>query len=273
MNGVTDRRALTKAGRIVIKIGTTSLTYGNGHVNLNRIGHLTRVICDLVNRGKEVVLVTSGAIGIGVDKLKLKERPETLSGKQAVAAVGQLMLMNIYERFFSEYSLTVAQVLLTKNVTDGAESRQNAVNTFNELFRMGVVPIVNENDTVAVDEIKYGDNDYLSYIVADLTEADLLIILTDIDGYYDKNPQENKDAILMHTITDLSEKIEKNAGGSGTALGTGGMLTKVHASRLAASSGIWAVIANGDRPETVYDILEGKEIGTVFIPEEKSGGL
>lgn len=271
MSDNIDRSSISKAKRIVIKIGTTSLTYGNGHANLNRIGHLTRVICDLMNRGKEVVLVTSGAIGIGVDKLKLPGRPDTLSGKQAAAAVGQLMLMNIYERFFSEFSQTVAQVLLTKNVTDGEESRQNAVNTFNELLSLGVVPIVNENDTVAVDEIKYGDNDYLSFIVAQLTDADLLIILTDIDGYYDKNPQENKDAILLHTITDLSEKIEKNAGGSGTGLGTGGMLTKVHASRLAAAAGIWAVIANGEKPEIVYDILDGKEIGTVFVPEKKSG--
>ncbi len=269
MNMNADRSAIKDAKRIIIKIGTTSLTYENGHVNLNRIGHLTRVICDLMNRGKEVVLVTSGAIGIGVDKLKLQKRPSTLSGKQAAAAVGQLMLMNIYERFFSEFSQTVAQVLLTKNVTDGAESRQNAINTFNELLSMGVVPIVNENDTVAVDEIKYGDNDFLSYIVADLTKADLLVILSDIDGYYDKNPQENKDAILLHTITDLSEKIEKNAGGSGTALGTGGMLTKVHASRLAAASGIWAVIANGEKPEVIYDILDGKEVGTVFVPETR----
>ncbi len=264
-----DRSKISDSKRIVIKIGTTSLTYDNGHVNLNRIGHLTRVICDLMNRGKEVILVTSGAIGIGVDKLKLSGRPATLSGKQAAAAVGQLMLMNIYERFFSEFSQTVAQVLLTKDVTDGAESRHNAINTFNELLAMGVVPIVNENDTVAVDEIKYGDNDYLSYIVAKLTDADLLIILSDIDGFYDKNPQQNKDAILLHTITDLSEEIEKNAGGSGTSLGTGGMLTKVHASRLAAASGIFAVIANGEKPEVIYDILDEKEVGTVFVPENK----
>ena len=260
------RDTLGDAERIVIKIGTTSLTYENGRVNLNRIGHLTRVICDLMNRGKEVILVSSGAIGIGVDKLKLGARPATVSGKQAVAAVGQLMLMNIYERFFSEFSQTVAQVLLTKDVTDGAETKQNGENTFNELIGMKVVPIVNENDTVAVDEIKFGDNDFLSYIVAKITHADLLIILTDIDGYYDKNPNEYHDAILMHTITDLTEKIEEAAGGVNSRLGTGGMLTKVHASRLAAEHGIAAVIANGEKPEIIYDILDGKEVGTLFVP-------
>ena len=272
MTGRIQRDTLGSAKRIVIKIGTTSLTYENGRVNLNRIGHLTRVICDLMNRGKEVILVSSGAIGIGVDKLKLKERPATVSGKQAVAAVGQLMLMNIYERFFSEFSQTVAQVLLTKDVTDGAETKQNVENTFNELIQMKVVPIVNENDTVAVDEIKFGDNDFLSFIVADITHADLLIILTDIDGYYDKNPNEYNDAILVHTITDLTEKIEEAAGGVNSKLGTGGMLTKVHASRLAAERGIAAVIASGEKPEIIYDILDGREVGTLFVPGNGSDG-
>lgn len=262
------REFVRDAKRIVIKIGTSSLTYENGNVNLNRIGHLSRVISDLVNMGKEVVLVSSGAIGVGSNKLKLPKKPDTVSGRQAAAAVGQCTLMHIYDQFFSEYSQTIAQVLLTKDVTTG-EKRTNAQNTFEELLRLKVVPIVNENDTVSVDEIKFGDNDYLSYIVATLVSADLLILLTDIDGFYDKNPKESDDAILLHTITDLSEKIEKAAGGAGTNLGTGGMLTKVHASRLAAEQGISAVIANGETPEIIYDILNGEEIGTVFVKSEE----
>lgn len=262
------RDELKNKKRIVIKIGTSSLTYENGHVNMNRIGHLARVLSDLVNMGKEVILVSSGAIGVGVDRLKLSKKPDTVSGRQAVAAVGQCTLMHIYEQFFSEYSQTVAQILLTKDVIQG-EKRVNAENTFNELLKFGVVPIVNENDTVSVDEIKFGDNDYLSYIVATLTKSDLLILLTDIDGYYDKNPNQNPDAMLMHTITDLSEEIEKAAGGAGSKLGTGGMLTKVHASRLAAEDGIVSIIANASTPEIIYDILDGKEIGTMFVPEQR----
>ncbi|MBP1588545.1 MAG: glutamate 5-kinase [Clostridia bacterium] len=262
------RNRLKEVKRIVIKIGTTSLTYENGHVNLKRIRKLTEIICDLMNMDKEVILVSSGAIGIGVDKLQLPGRPQTVSGKQAVAAVGQLMLMNIYERFFSELSQNVAQILLTKDVTEGAETRQNVINTFNELLKMRVIPIVNENDSVSVDEIKFGDNDFLSYIVATITGSDLLIILTDIDGFYDKNPRDYNDAILMHNITDLSEKIEEAAGGSDSELGTGGMLTKVHASRLAAEKGVAAVICNGEDPAIIYDILDGKDVGTMFIPED-----
>ncbi len=255
--------------RIVIKIGTSSLTYENGHVNLKRIGQLSRVICDLVNSGNEVILVSSGAVGIGVDKLNLPEKPKEISMKQAAAAVGQCMLMHIYERYFSEYSRTVGQVLLTKDVTSQDEKKQNIINTFNELLKLKVIPIVNENDTVSIDELKFGDNDYLSYIVASLTKSDMLIILTDIDGFYDKNPNENPDAILLHTITDLSEKIEEAAGGAGSSLGTGGMLTKVHASRLAAEEGIIAVIANGKDPDVIYDILDGKTVGTKFLPAER----
>ena len=262
---ITLRAPLKDAKRIVIKIGTSSLTYENGHINMYRIGHLSRVICDLVNQDKEVVLVSSGAIGIGVDKLKLGKKPESVSGRQAAAAVGQCMLMNIYSQFFAEYGHNVAQLLLTKDVVERPESKTNVINTFNELLKMGVVPIVNENDTVSVDEIKFGDNDFLSYIVASLIDADALMILTDIDGYYDKNPGKNSDAVLYHNITDLSEKIEEAAGGAGSNLGTGGMLTKVHACRLAADTGINSVIANGEKPEIIYDIIEGKDVGTMFV--------
>ncbi len=258
------RDKIKDANRIVFKIGTSSLTYSNGHINLDRIAHLSRVLCDLTNRGKEVILVSSGAIGIGVDKLKLSKKPDTVSGRQAVAAVGQCTLMHIYDQLFSEFSQVVAQVLLTKDDVTG-ERRVNAVNTFEELFKLKVVPIVNENDTVSVDEIKFGDNDFLSYMVSTLVKADLLVILTDIDGFYDSNPKENPEAMLLHTITDLSEKIEEAAGGAGSKLGTGGMLTKVHACRLAAEEGVSAVIVNGSTPEIIYDVLNGDEVGTLFI--------
>lgn len=259
-----ERSNLKNASRIVVKIGTSSLTHPNGKINFKRIGILARVLSDLMNQDKEIILVSSGAIGIGVSKLKLDSKPNTISGRQAVAAVGQCSLMQIYSQVFAEYGHTVAQMLLTRDVIEKPLMKENTINTFKELARMKILPIVNENDTVAVDEIKFGDNDNLSYLVAMLTEADLLIILTDIDGYYNKNPNDNPDAILYHNIVDLSEKIEEAAGGAGT-LGTGGMLTKVHACRLAAEGGINAIIANGDNPEIIYSILAGEEVGTLFV--------
>ena len=265
---IEARERLKEAQRIVVKIGTSSLVYPNGKTNLRRIQTLARVISDLMNKGKEIVLVSSGAIGLGVDKLNIAEKPSTVAGRQAVAAVGQVNLMQTYGRAFEDYGYAVGQVLLTK-YSAREESKQNSINTFNALLGMNIIPIVNENDTVAVDEIKFGDNDNLSYIVSALIGADLLIILTDIDGYYSKNPHENPDAVLYHNISDLSEQIEAAAGGAGSKLGTGGMLTKVHASRLAAENGTNAVIANGSDPEIIYDILDGVEIGTLFIANTK----
>ena len=265
---IEARERLKEAKRIVVKIGTSSLVYPNGKTNLRRIQTLARVISDLMNKGKEIVLVSSGAIGLGVDKLNIAEKPSTVAGRQAVAAVGQVNLMQTYGRAFEDYGYAVGQVLLTK-YSAREESKQNSINTFNALLGMNIIPIVNENDTVAVDEIKFGDNDNLSYIVSELIGADLLIILTDIDGYYSKNPHENPDAVLYHNISDLSEQIEAAAGGAGSKLGTGGMLTKVHASRLAAENGTNAVIANGSDPEIIYDILDGVEIGTLFIANTK----
>ena len=266
---VEARIKLSEAQKIVIKIGTSSLVYPNGRMNLRRIQGLARVISDLMNRGKQIVLVSSGAIGLGVDKLKLQEKPTTVAGRQAVAAVGQVNLMQAYGRAFEDYGYAAGQVLLTRYIISREESKQNSINTFHALLDMHIVPIVNENDTVAVDEIKFGDNDNLSYIVSKLIGADLLVILTDIDGYYSKNPTENPDAVLYHNISDLSEQIEAAAGGAGSKLGTGGMLTKVHASRLAAESGTNAVIASGEDPEILYDILEGKDVGTLFIANTK----
>ncbi len=259
------REALKQAKRIVIKIGTSSLVHASGKMNLRRIEKLARVISELMNQGREIILVSSGAIGVGAEALKLRERPSTVSGRQAAAAVGQVHLMQVYSRLFAEYGYNVAQILLTRDTVDAPEAKQNAVNTFTGLIEMHVLPVVNENDTIAVDEIKFGDNDNLSSIVARITGADLLIILTDIDGYYKDNPADRPDAEMYHNITDLSEAIETAAGGAGSRLGTGGMLTKVHASRLAAAAGIHAVIANGSDPEILYRILDGEDVGTMFV--------
>lgn len=259
------REALKQAKRIVIKIGTSSLVHAGGKMNLRRIEKLARVISELMNQGREIILVSSGAIGVGAEALKLRERPSTVSGRQAAAAVGQVHLMQVYSRLFAEYGYNVAQILLTRDTVDAPEAKQNAVNTFTGLIEMHVLPVVNENDTIAVDEIKFGDNDNLSSIVARITGADLLIILTDIDGYYKDNPADRPDAEMYHNITDLSEAIETAAGGAGSRLGTGGMLTKVHASRLAAAAGIHAVIANGSDPEILYRILDGEDVGTMFV--------
>ena len=259
------REALKQAKRIVIKIGTSSLVHAGGKMNLRRIEKLARVISELMNQGREIILVSSGAIGVGAEALKLRERPSTVSGRQAAAAVGQVHLMQVYSRLFAEYGYNVAQILLTRDTVDAPEAKQNAVNTFTGLIEMHVLPVVNENDTIAVDEIKFGDNDNLSSIVARITGADLLIILTDIDGYYKDNPADRPDAEMYHNITDLSEAIENAAGGAGSRLGTGGMHTKVHASRLAAAAGIHAVIANGSDPEILYRILDGEDVGTMFV--------
>lgn len=263
------RAVLNKSQKVVIKIGTSSLMYESGGINLKRIHKLSEIISDLMNEGRDVILVSSGAIGVGVKMLRLEHKPSTVEGRQAVAAVGQVDLMKLYSMAFADYGYSVGQVLLTKNILDNEESKNNSVNTFTQLLKMRIVPIVNENDTVAVDEIKFGDNDSLSYLVATINNADLLIILTDIDGFYSNNPNEDPNAVLYHTIEDLSEKIEEAAGGAGSKLGTGGMLTKVHASRLAASKGTNAVIANGNHPEIIYDILEGKDVGTLFVAHGK----
>ena len=263
------RAKLKKAKKIVIKIGTSSLMYKDAGINLRRIHKLSEIISDLMNEGMDVILVSSGAIGVGVKMLRLPEKPKTVEGRQAVAAVGQVDLMKLYSMAFADYGYSVGQILLTKNILDNEESKNHSVNTFTELLKMRIVPIVNENDTVAVDEIKFGDNDSLSYMVATINKADLLIILTDIDGFYSNNPNEDPTAVLYHTIEDLSEKIEEVAGGAGSKLGTGGMLTKVHASRLAAAQGINAVIANGDDPKIIHNILDGMDVGTLFVARGK----
>lgn len=255
--------------RIVVKVGTSTLTYSNGNINLSRIEKLTRVLSDLMNSGKEVVLVTSGAVGVGINKLKLKERPKTIKEKQAAAAVGQSELMNIYAKFFGEYSHIVGQVLLTRDVVEDDHIRQNVVNTFETLINNKVIPIVNENDTVSIDEIenivRFGDNDNLSAIVSGLVSADLLIILSDIDGFYDSDPRKNPNSRLIRVVEEITPELEACAGGAGSTLGTGGMATKLIAAKTATSSGAHMILANGNEPTILLDIINGNEIGTLFL--------
>ncbi|NLM12461.1 MAG: glutamate 5-kinase [Epulopiscium sp.] len=261
------RNELKNCRRIVIKIGTSSLTHQNGSLHYARMEHLARVLSDLRNSGKEVVLVSSGAIGVGVERLGCQERPKEVEMKQAAAAVGQAILMQIYEKFFSEYNQVIAQILLTKDVLEDPIKKTNAQNTFNTLLKMGVIPIVNENDTVATEELQetiFGDNDTLSAMVAVLIEADLLILLSDIDGLYTKNPRDCSDAVLINTVKEITNEIESLAGGVGSNLGTGGMITKISAAKIANYNGVNMVIANGEDLTNIYKILEGEIVGTLF---------
>ena len=258
---------IKEAKRIVIKVGTSTLTYENGRLNLRRIEQLVKVICDLTNSGKEIVLVSSGAIGVGVGKLGLKERPSKNREKQALAAVGQCELMFIYDKLFGEYNHNVAQILLTKFAVDTDHKKQNVINTMETLLEMGIIPIVNENDTCAIDELdgdKIGDNDRLSAIVAEIVNADLLVMLTDIDGLYNKNPKNNHDAEKIEVVEKITDEIRTMASGSGSNRGTGGMITKIIAAEYATSYGIECCIMNGETPKRLYDLFDGKKIGTVF---------
>ena len=246
------------AKRIVIKIGTSTLAHQTGRLNIQRMERLVKVIADLKNAGKEIVLVSSGAIGIGAGKLGLPEKPQDLSGKQACAAVGQCELMYIYDKYFAEYNHTVAQVLLTLDVLN----RDYVINTFTRLLAMNVLPIVNENDTVAVDEIVVGDNDTLSAMVCELIHGDLLVILSDIDGVYDDDPHKKPDPALIHEIPEVNDQIEALAKGAGSKLGTGGMATKIHAAKLGIQAGFATVIMSGQQPEQLYELFAGKQVGT-----------
>lgn len=251
--------------KIVIKVGSSTLTHPNGLLNLYRIEHLTRQIADLNNRGLEVVLVTSGAIGAGFRKLGFKEKPKNIPEKQASAAVGQGILMHTYEKFFSEYGQTVAQILITREDLTNEERFSNAQNTFSELLKNGVIPIVNENDAIIVEEIKFGDNDTLSAHVASLIGADLLILLSDIDGLYSCNPRTNPDAFLINEVPEITEEVENSAGGVGSSLGTGGMFTKVKAAKIATEAGISMIIANGEKQNVIINLLNFNDEGTLFL--------
>lgn len=250
--------------RLVVKVGTSTLTYATGKTNIRRMHKLVSVLSDIVNSGIEVALVTSGAIGVGVGKLGLKEKPSDTPGRQAAATVGQCELMFMYDKLFGEYGHTVGQLLITKSDVDNPERRKNLINTFEKLFAYGAVPIINENDSVAVDEIVYGDNDSLSAIVAKLINADALIILTDIDGLYDDNPTENEDAKLISQVDEITPDLMEIAGGHGSKFSTGGMVTKLHAAQIAMNSGIDMIVMNGEAPEKIYKALDGKQVGTFF---------
>ena len=253
---------VTQANRIVVKVGTSTLAHKTGLMNIQRMERLVKVLADLKNSGKEIILVSSGAIGVGVGKMGLKEKPTDTPAKQACAAIGQCELMYCYDKYFSEYNHSVAQVLLTRDIIDSPERKQNVVNTFQNLLHYGVVPVVNENDTVAVEEIVFGDNDTLSAIVGSLVGADLLIILSDIDGVFDQNPRVNPNAKLIPHIPEITDSIRALAGDHGTSLGTGGMVTKITAAQIGLNAGFPTVILNGSRPENLYDLLDGKQVGT-----------
>lgn len=250
--------------RIVVKVGTSTLTYDTGKINIRRMSKLAQVLSDLKNAGVEVTLVTSGAIGVGVGKLGLKERPKDTPGRQAAATVGQCELMFLYDKFFGEYGNITGQLLVTKDDFENEERHTNLHNSFMKLFEYGAIPIVNENDSVAVEEIVFGDNDSLSAHVAKIVGADTLIILTDIEGLFSANPREDENAVLIHTVDAITDDILALAGGSGTNRGTGGMITKLHAAQIATESGINTVVMNGDDPEDIYKLIDGRQIGTLF---------
>lgn len=253
-----------ETNRIVVKVGTSTLTYDTGKINIRRLSKLAQVLSDLKNAGKEVALVTSGAIGVGVGKLGLKEKPKDIPGRQAAATVGQCELMFLYDKFFGEYGNITGQLLVTRDDFENEERHTNLHNSFMKLFEYGAIPIVNENDSIAVEEIVFGDNDSLSAHIAKIVDADLLVILTDIDGLFNANPREDENAVLIHSVDEITDEILALAGGSGTARGTGGMVTKLHAAQIATQAGIDTVVMNGSDPEDIYKLLDGRQIGTLF---------
>ncbi len=258
------REQLIYKKRIVIKVGTSSLTYPNGKLNFQRIEMLAKVLAEIQADGREVILVSSGAMAVGSGRLGLKERPSDLAGKQALAALGQAELIRIYQKFFDDYHQIVAQVLLTKDGLIRKEQRINAQNTINMLLSMKIIPIINENDTVSTEEIEFGDNDTLSAYVAVLINADLLVLLSDIDGMYSADPKKDANASIIPEINSITGDIEKMATGAGSSFGTGGMATKVSAARECLKNCIDTIIANGSNPEVIKDILDGKILGTLF---------
>ena len=255
---------IKNAKRLVVKVGTSTLTHETGKINIRRMVKLCSVLADLHNSGREVILVTSGAIGVGVGKLGLKERPKDIPGRQAAATVGQCELMFMYDKYFGENGVKTGHLLITKSDIENDKRRTNLENTFLKLFEYEAVPVVNENDSVATEEIVYGDNDSLSAIVAKLVHADVLIILSDIDGLYDDNPHENPDARLIPVVREINDDILALCGGAGTDRGTGGMVTKIHAAKIAGDEGIPTVIMNGSDPADIYKLIDGHSIGTVF---------
>mgnify|MGYP002624066390 CR=1 FL=1 len=265
----TARENLKTARRIVIKVGTSTLAHADtGKLNLYRIEHLIREIADLHNAGKEIIFVSSGAIAAGMNKLGIKVKPQTIPENQALAAIGQGVLMHIYEKFFAEYGQTMGQVLLTKENAVDEHARTNSRNALCSILNMGAIPVINENDAVGVDEIRIGDNDNLSAMVAAMMNAEVLIILSDIDGLYNGNPKVDKSARLLDEVAAIDSEVERMAGGAGTKLGTGGMFTKIQAAKLATSNGVTMLIINGATVGNLRRALSGENVGTVFPRKE-----
>lgn len=254
--------------RIVVKVGTSTLTHKTGKTNIARIAKLVSVLSDLKNAGYEIILVSSGAIAIGTSRLRLSEKPKEIKGLQAAAAVGQSELMFLYDKLFSEYDVVVSQLLFTADDLDNEKSKKHIVDTFNQLLEYDCLPIVNENDSVYIEELLNGDNDCLSATVSALTDADLLVLLTDTDGMYDSNPAENPDAKLISRVEEINDDIKRLAGGAG-AKGTGGFVTKVRAAEIATSAGIPVVVMNGSKPTDIYHVLNGESVGTYFERKKK----
>ncbi len=258
------KRSIANFQRLVIKVGTSTLTHETGHLNLQRIEMLVRILCDFCNRGKQVVLVSSGAVSAGIARLGIDHRPRTTEEKQALASVGQSQLMKLYERLFSDYGYCVGQILMTRDVMDNLDRRKTAEHTFAELLKLRCIPIVNENDSVSSDELNFGGNDTLSAYVALVCHADLLVNLSDVDGLYDRDPRRFRDASRIPYVERIDEDVFAMAGGAGTLRGTGGMSTKLRAASMVTESGIPMLIANGADPAVLYQLLEGQDVGTYF---------
>lgn len=261
-----------KRNRIVVKVGTSTLTNEMGNSNLRKFEDLALILSDLQNMGNEVILVSSGAIAVGVQKMHLKEKPTELRMKQAVAAVGQCENMFLYDKFFGYYNKTVAQILLNADDIKEEEKKENLAGTFEALLEQGIIPIVNENDSVSYTEIEseerlFGDNDMLSAVVAVICKADKLVILSDIDGFYDKDPRLSKNAKLISRVEKIDESTYALAGGAGSRRGTGGMRTKLQAADIATSQGIDVIVTNGKNPQALYDVVNGEKVGTLFVAQ------
>ena len=262
-------KKISERKRIVVKVGTSTLTHKTGRLNIRRVEQLVKTLADLYNAGHEVILVSSGAIGLGMGKLGLRERPKDTKGKQACAAVGQCELMYMYDNLFSNYSITVAQLLLTKYILL-EDRRTNVENSLETLLSMGVIPVVNENDTVAIDELELevGENDSLAAIIATIAKADLFIMMSDIDGLFDKDPNSSDDAQMIPVVQEITDEIRGVAGGVTTNVGTGGMRTKIRAVEIAFEAGIDVVLMNGKTPKKLYDLFEDKPVGTLFTKKD-----
>jgi len=267
------RKQLINKKRIVIKIGSSSLTHAGGKLNLLRVEKLARVMTDLHNSGKDLVLVSSGAIATGAGKIGIEKKPDDKIKKQALAAIGQAELIKIYDKFFEEYNKTVAQILLTKDGLEDPNRRRNARNTLNELIGMGIIPVINENDTISTDEIEFGDNDRLSATVATLIRADLLIILSDIDGMFTADPAQSKSAQLISKVTNFEDDIERYIFSNRSAVGTGGMSSKIAAARHCMEHEVDMIITNGSDPTVIYDVLDGKDLGTLFVSKKTAANF